>query len=548
MTTGDPTAAAAPRRTPRAWVVRTWVVWLLLGVVVLSLSPLFPPTGDDWRRIDFSDHTPSGYLVLSQPYYAGHNGRVLGNLLSYALMEPWWLRGLVRAVTMVGLAWAVHRVVGSRTAWGAFLCGAGVLLVPVPVFREAVVWSTGFFYYLPPMVGVVLLVGTLAGRWPGERHAGRRWTGVATALIGAATCLFMEPVMVAALVLALGGLLATLARRRRPSWPLVGWAVGTVTGAVVMLASPGLRHNLSGEDDYYGTIGEALLGTAVVNYSSVTRSFVLSSVLALGLVLLAGLIHGVRALGRGRPVTGGLLVAGVVVVGVYAVVRAVWLSGSLVCEDHRLAGCDLPALGLDLVVTVLLLGVVAATGLLATAPTAPTVTATAGLPGTTPPAAGLPPTAPTTRRDIWQRDRTAWVGLFVATLLLLGPLLLVQPIGPRNVYGPLVTVVAMAVITLRPWVDGEVRGGRSVVTDLRVALAVGTAVWLGLVGVVQWTNAQVAAERVAILEEAVAEQRDEVVLPPFPHPDWVHGPDDSKMGHHYYREDRGDIAIRFAGP
>lgn len=530
-------AAVDPRgvrgRRPVPW--GHWSVWLLLGLVVFLLALLFPLSGDDWRRIDVSGHTVSGYLDRSRRFYLGHNGRVLGNVLSFLLMDPGWLRALAKAVTVVALVAALTRVVGSRSVWGVLPAVLGVLLVPAPVFRQALAWSTGFFYYVPPVVGLVLLVGTVAGRWPGQRWRGRRWTAAGTALLGVATCLFIEPVMVAAVGLSVGGVLAAVLRRRRPSSALVGWAVGTLLGAAVMLASPGLRQSLSGGNDYYGAPGQSLVDTAVLNYSLISRSFVLSSVTVLGLVLLACLAQGGRAARRGRPVRGWLLVAGAVVVGAYAVPRRLLLTPRLTCREDALADCDLPVLALDLVMLALLLVLVVVTGLLAT-------TAPGG-------------DGPVTQRV--GRDRAVWVALLTATLLMLAPLLVVEPIGPRNLYGPLVTLTGMAMLTLRPWVDGQVDGGdddaedradRRGVLVVRTGLALVAAAALGLVAVVAWTNAQVFAERVSILEEAVDQGHDEVVLPPYPHPRWVHGPADDRMGYHYYLDQRYDIVLRFAEP
>lgn len=524
-------AAQEVRRHRRAsW--QLWAGWLLLALTVFLLALLFPPSGDDWRRIDFADHTVAGYLDRSRRFYLEHNGRVVPNVLSFLLMEPPWLRALARAVTLVGLVAALQRVSGSRTVWGVLPAALGVLLLPAPVFRQAIGWSTGFFYYVPPMIGVVLLVGTLAGRWPGERAAGRWWAAPGTALVGAATCLFMEPVTVAAVVLAVGGLLVVLLRRRRPAPALVGWAVGTLAGTALMLASPGLRHSLSGDSDYYGAPGEGLVATAVTNYSLVSRSFVLTSVTVLGMLLLACVAHGARAVRRGRPLTGGLLLAGAVLVGLYAVPRRGLLTERLTCEDRSLVSCDLPLLALDLAMHVLLLTLVVVTGLLAT-------------------------------RSGAGRDRTAWLALLAATLLMLAPLLVVEPIGGRNLYGPLVTLTGMAMLTLRPWVDGGIGGGNGGVDRaadrvhpgdrrgalvVRAGLATVTAASLALVGVVSWGNARVFAERVSILEEAVAQEQDEVELPAYPHPRWVHGPDDDRMGYHYYLDRRYDIVFRFAEP
>lgn len=495
---GEP---ARTRRTP-------WVVWLVLWLLVLILAWWFPTTGDDWRRIDFPRRTPAGFLAESVAYYQNHNGRAVANTVSYLLMEPQWLRELVRATTVVALVAGLHRVTGGRTAWGVLFCFAGVLLLPAPVFRESLGWATGFFHYAPPMIGVVLLVGTLAGRWPRRSWSATWWAALVCAVIGMLTCLFIEHVTVATVVLAGGGLGLVVAAGSRPSRALVGWAAGTLAGTGVMLLSPGMRLALSGDDPYYSRTG-TLLDTVVSNYAVVTQSFVLSSPVVLGLVVLTCVACGLRGVRRRATPADVVLLAGSLLVGAYAVVSRTWLADRLACTEASVRGCDLAFLGLDLGLLILLLVVLVTLGL-----------------------RSVPPGP----------DRVVWAGMLAATLLMLGPLLVVQPIGPRNLFGPLVTVVGMVAVAARPWTDGRATGARAAHLALLATVVTGLA-WLG---VVQWSNAQASAARVTVMEAAVEDGRRAVVLPAFPYPDWVHGPEDGKMGDHYFLERRRDIRITFA--
>lgn len=485
-----------------------WYAWVLLGLVVSALAALFPASGDDWRRIDFADRTVSGYVAEALSYYRSHNGRVVANTISYLLMEPAWLRVTVKGAAVVALVAALHRVTGGRTGWSPALLFVGVFLVPAPVFRESLGWTTGFFHYVPPVIGLVLLIGAIAGRWPGGSRSDT-WGGFAmVAAVGLLTCLFIEHVTVAAVGVTVGGLGLALARGTRPSLALLGGAGGAVLGTTVMVLSPGLRRSLSGEDPYYARTG-GWADTVVSNYATVTQSFVLSSPVLLGLVVLACVHGGVRVLRRGRTVSGPALLVGTGVVLLWALVSRSALSDRLVCQEPTVSGCDVRVLGADLLAHLLLLVLIVVIGAWDVAP---------------------------------GRPRTAWAGMMVGTVLMLGPLLLVQPIGPRNLFGPIVTLFAAGVIMLSPLLLGRTRLARAARWMVAVVLVLG----LVRVAVVQSTNAEVARARVVAMETAVARQESSAVLPPFPYPEWVHGPDDTKMGHHFYVQDRGDVAISFS--
>ena len=111
----------------------------------------------------------------------------------------------VNAFVLIGLGGIVGLMSGLFGVGGGFLITPLLFFIGIP---PAIAVATGanqvvassFSGVLAHLrrktvdvrMGVVLLVGTLAGRWPGERVAGRWWVAPGTALLGAATCLFME--------------------------------------------------------------------------------------------------------------------------------------------------------------------------------------------------------------------------------------------------------------------------------------------------------------------------------------------------------------------
>lgn len=480
-----------------------------MALVVFLLARLFPPTGDDWSRIAFGPRTLGSLLDKAWQTYTDHNGRLLGNSLSFALIEPVWLRAAAKAAAIVGLVAVTVWLARGRSLGVAFLAFAGLLLLPPPLFRESYGWSAGFFNYVPPMLAVLFLAGLLGagGRAGG---AGRRAVTVLLAgIVTFAGCLFVEHVTAALLTLAVGGF-AGQVLRRRPDAAAGAAALGAILGTVVMLASPGLRTVGTNQDDYFSYAASLadLVATAVPNFAIVAESFVLSNPVLLA--LLAGTV--LAAAVRGRPGASRdgtdvlLAVATLVVVG-YAAASRLAGGGRLTCAGGELAGCDRAALALELSALLILLAVLAGATVRYVAAGAQRHTATA---------------------------------LLVATIAMLGPLLLVAPIGPRNVYCPTVTVLAFTALLARPMLeDRDRRFGRLATAALGVACVTGSVA----VFAIQRANAQVAHERVAIMAAAVRAGADEARLPPFPHPEWVHHPNDKKIGVRYYRDEPRDIDV-----
>ena len=486
----------------------------MVGLIVFVLAWLFPPTSDDWRRLAFPDRTLAGYVEQAFTSYQGHNGRIVGNSISFLLIDPTWLRALVKAVTVVGLVAAIQRLVtapGRRglgdapigsgySPWLALLVFAGVFLVPAGVFRESYVWSAGFFNYVPPLIAIVWLVGTIAERWPARLDA--VGAGVTCGVVAFIAALFVEHVNVALLGLAIGASVWALARRERPTPALVGWVVGGVLGSVVMFASPGLTDVVNHEDAYFSypsTLAGAL-DKAVVNYATITRAFLLSNPVLLVWLILLIVAASVMVGGRRRL---GLAAAGVL--GVHALATRLVAPHLLTCSGLTGDTCHRRVLALDVAVLALALGLVVWLGV----------------------------------RLVREADRPVFAGLLAATLLMMGPLLVVSPIGPRNLVGSTITLTALLALCSRDLLAR--RAGLGLGLKALAVLAAG--VGLPVLAVVQADNARVAAQRVTLMEQAVAGGEHRVALPPFPHPEWVHDPRDPKIGNRYFIETPRDIEI-----
>ena len=476
-------------------------------MAVFGLSLLFAPTGDDWSRLTFTDRTPAGFLAQASGSYVGHNGRIVGNSLSFLLVQPVWLRAAAKALTVMALVAVMQGVTGSKSVWGGLACFAGVFLIPAGMFRESYVWSAGFFNYVPPMIGLLHLAGVVGGRWPASRWVHPVGIALVCVVMGFLTCLFVEHVTVAVLVIAVTGLAVRLLRRHLDP-AVTGWAAGAVAGTAVMFASPGLDAVASNEDAYfsYADSLQGILLTGVANYSTITGSFVLSN--AVLLVLLTGALVGSSLRGAPARRADVLVMAGSLVVSAYALISRVFTPDERLCGID-LAGCNVAALAVDLLALVALLGILVVAGI---------------------------------RHVPHGVDRAVWAALLAATLLMLGPLLVVSPIGPRNVFGPTVTVVAITILTARCGV--ELPAGR-----LRFLVRTGIAslVVVGLAGhlLVHSSNFATHTERVRAMDAAVERRERLVELPAFPYPSWVHDPEDEKIGNKYYIDQPRDIQIVF---
>ncbi|MCI9352587.1 MAG: hypothetical protein HFF58_04960 [Lawsonibacter sp.] len=461
-----------------------------LFLVLFLLSGLYPVTGDDWYReaLGASLQSPWDLFQEVAGRWAATNSRILGNLLAYSAGSRPLLRQLYQAALTLGLIALLARVTGIGGWGGLLLWTAGVLSLPRDIFAQTHAWAAGFFNFVPPVVVVLACLVLVQPVLDGGKleETPQRWAGLF--LLGFAHQLFVEHSTLYALCAALVLLVWYRLERNRWSPSLLLLLLGCVLGAALLFSSPSYRM-VSGDGSYYqsGLSGglAGLIATARVNLPTVARYLILDCpVLYISLTALASVL-GTRF--RGWPHR-------LLDIGLF--LSLLWM----VCGPHPFAAACVWALLLVLAL-----------------------------------ALWLP--------DRVSRARTLF--FLLSAGVAAGPLLFVNPIGPRCLFFPYILLLAAAGCILRCLEPGRMS---SLFTGL-VPAALAAAV-LGACFSIYLPIHRLELRRTGILEEALASGAAEAVLPPYGQDGgWLWDGDNSeKIGQVYYRETPGDLEIRFFAP
>ena len=127
--------------------------YVLIGLFILWFlyALTFTPSGDDMERIRFAQTDLGRLFSLIPEQYKQLNGRVVGNWLSFALMTPFWLRALVKAVCVSVIAHSLWKIAGLRSTGALLLTFVLVTAMPLSIHVQVYNWSSGFFNYTVPM-------------------------------------------------------------------------------------------------------------------------------------------------------------------------------------------------------------------------------------------------------------------------------------------------------------------------------------------------------------------------------------------------------------
>ena len=455
-----------------------------LFLALLALCGLFPLTGDDWFREELGRRL-TGPTDLLEAVLAGwrtYNGRILGNLLAYAAGSRRLLRELLRAAFLFGTVRLAAGHGGFRTVWGTFLTAAALLALPRAMFAQIYPWAAGFFNYVPPTALALAALRMLEDLFAERPVPGGVPRAAAVFLLGLCGALFVEHVTLYG-VWAGAVLLVWSWRRGIASAPVAAFCAGTLLGAILLFLSPSYGLIWGGGAYSAGLWANAGENLPVVVSGLISRCPVLYLTLtALGLAWFAAS----RRTGPDRLLA-VLLAAGC---GCFILcgLRGEWTGGEALAA--------------------VLWGTALWTGC---------------------------------RRWLPKGERRNRALFFLASAGVGAlPLLAVSPIGPRCLYwsyvclvisaGNLLSALPLGLLPRRP-----VRG-----TALGLAAGV-LAFYLALFLPIH----ALEGERLAALEEAVAQGRREVVLPAYPNGEYLWEGDTDKIGSRFYIQEPGDLSISF---
>ena len=463
-----------------------------LFLALLALCWLFPITGDDWFREELGRHF-TGPMDLLRQVIAGwqtYNGRILGNILSYAAGSRKLLRELLRALFTFAAVYFAARNSGFRALGGVLLTAAALLALPREMFAQIYPWAAGFFNYVPPvalLLGAFWLLRAVFREEAVPSGAGR---AAAVFLLGFCSQFFIENYTLYGVWAGL--VLVIWSRWRGGTWSpaVIAFSLGTVLGAVLLFLSPsyGLIWGSGGAyETGLGQGGAGLFETLQANLD-VVLDFLIAGCPVLYLSLTAlGLVW-------------------------FAASRRAWLDwagAALLLAGGLcfLGGRWIPGWGKPL--TVVLWGLALGLG------------CWRWLPG----------------REARNRAVFFWASAAVAA----APLLVVSPIGPRCLYLSYVCLLVTAgcLLSALPLerLPEKVRIGAPLL------LIAGVLVYyFGLFLPIHALEGQ----RASAVEGALSAGQAQVELPAYPHGEYLWEGDTPKMTSRYYHQTPGDLQVSFA--
>ena len=258
---------------------------ILLFAAFSALFSLFPYTGDDWAW-----GSQIGLDRLAS-WFENYNGRYFGNLLVMVLTRSKIVNVLLTAASMAAFCLLPKLFVKSEKFLPYALGALFFFLIPQNMRVQVVVWTAGFYNYVPPIVLIFLYLVLVRNVFDDEEPKYGKVALIVSPVIGIGAALFMENVTLYNLVAA-AAIVAIAYLRFRKVYPVhLAYLAGSIAGAAMMFANSAYGTIAQGGDEYRSSVlDQGLIGTIANNMNVIVRSLFLDNLAAWGILTLLCLI------------------------------------------------------------------------------------------------------------------------------------------------------------------------------------------------------------------------------------------------------------------
>lgn len=220
---------------------------IFIFAVFATLAYMFPYTGDDWAW-----GSQIGIDRLNV-FFDNYNGRYFGNFLVLAITRSEVLKVACMAVCYYLTCYFCYKYTPNKKNVLMLFALMLFFVMPRAVFKQSVVWSAGFSNYVPSAIislGYVLLIKNVINK---EKPVYNKFLFILTFILGFSGALFIENITLFNICLGFLVVFYTLIKFKKVYINHLSFLSGAITGAVWMFSNTAYASIFAGEDSYRDT-------------------------------------------------------------------------------------------------------------------------------------------------------------------------------------------------------------------------------------------------------------------------------------------------------
>lgn len=238
-----------------------WSVGGVLLILLFVLSILFPQSGDDWYW---------GSRSFTWAEISAVNGRYAGTVVAMLMSRFDWVKAVFTTAAFVALVYFLAKYVGKKNILYVLFATLLLLALPLDIFRQAVVWSSGFANYFPSVLIIVAYIYLIRNIFSEKLPEYKPYLCVVLFVLGVLGGLFVENMTIGNIVIAVAVVIYTAIRFKKIKLAHIAFLIGSVVGAVIMFTNGAYFSIVNGSDETASGYRTLFFGAEMLERMKVT--------------------------------------------------------------------------------------------------------------------------------------------------------------------------------------------------------------------------------------------------------------------------------------
>lgn len=255
---------------------------IVIFIFLFILAYLFIYSGDDWAW-----GSSIGMERLSNFFY-NYNGRYLGNLIVLILTRSRILKALVTALILLGIINLIRKIINKDNYYIIFITFCLIVLMPKSMFRQSIVWVSGFTNYAIPVILILLYF------YHYKNHKENKLSSLFVFIIGICSCLFMEHITIYCFLLSIFIIFKDYVKAKKISLYNIMYFLGNLIGSIIMFSNKAYFSITTGEDTYrtiYPGISDMMINAKEAYLNIIQKDLIFNNIfLVMVIIILMSII------------------------------------------------------------------------------------------------------------------------------------------------------------------------------------------------------------------------------------------------------------------
>lgn len=223
---------------------RSIIFGVCLIIFLVLLCYTFPYSGDDWAW-----GSEIGIERLNN-FFAGYNGRYLGNILVMILTRSHLFRTVIMALTLFGIIYLSYKYANKNNQTLKYLSVLCIFAIPKLVFRQSIVWTSGFTNYAISIFFILIYLYIIRNIFDLNQPTYSKKIYIFLLILGICNALFVEHITLYSIFLAIFVIIYSYIRFKKIYLAQVLYFIGSIVGAIIMFSNSAYSAIANSKDNY----------------------------------------------------------------------------------------------------------------------------------------------------------------------------------------------------------------------------------------------------------------------------------------------------------